>query len=82
VSATTAPEVGQDFGDYRIDAFLGRGAMGVVYRAWQHRMGRPVALKVLPAEPAQDPVFRYRFAREAAALARLDSPHVIQASCG
>jgi hypothetical protein len=78
VSATTSPEAGDDFGDYRIDALLGRGAMGVVYQAWQRRMGRPVALKVLPAELAQDPVYRSRFAREAAALARLDSPHVIQ----
>jgi hypothetical protein len=52
--------------------------MGVVYRAWQSRMNRPVALKVLPQGVAQDPAFRGRFGREAAALAQLDSPHVIQ----
>jgi serine/threonine-protein kinase len=78
LSATPAPQVGGEFGDYRIDALLGRGAMGVVYRAWQRRMNRAVALKVLPADLAQDPTYRARFAREAAALARLDSPHVIQ----
>jgi hypothetical protein len=52
--------------------------MGVVYRAWQSRMNRPVALKVLPHDVAQDPAYRGRFGREAAALAQLDSPHVIQ----
>jgi hypothetical protein len=78
VSGTASPQVGDEFGDYRIDALLGRGAMGVVYRAWQRRMNRAVALKVLPADLAQDPTYRSRFAREAAALARLDSPHVIQ----
>lgn len=52
--------------------------MGVVYRAWQSRMNRPVALKVLPQRVAQDPAYRGRFGREAAALAQLDSPHVIQ----
>ena len=52
--------------------------MGVVYRAWQSRMNRPVALKVLPQAVAQDPAYRGRFGREASALAQLDSPHVTQ----
>ena len=73
-----APQVGSDFGGYRIDAEIGRGGMGVVYRAWQYHVGRPVALKVLPADVAGEPGYRERFAREAGALARLDSPHVIQ----
>jgi hypothetical protein len=73
-----APQVGSDFGGYRIDAEIGRGGMGVVYRAWQHRLGRPVALKVLATDAAAEPGYRDRFGREAAALARLDSPHVIQ----
>ncbi len=72
-----APRVGEDFGGFRIDGIIGRGGMGVVYRAWQHRMRRPVALKVLPPQYAEDPVYRERFGREAAALARLDSPHVV-----
>ena len=78
MSSTMPPKVGSDFGDYRIDAHLGRGAMGVVYRAWQRRMNRAVALKVLPADLAEDPVYRARFVREAGALAQLDSPHVVQ----
>lgn len=77
LSATPSPGTG-DFGEYRIEFELGRGGMGVVYRAWQRRMDRPVALKVLGADVAHDPAYRSRFEREAAALARLDSPHVIQ----
>lgn len=71
------PEIGGEFGGYRVDGLLGRGGMGVVYRAWQHRMGRAVALKVLTPEFAADPGYRDRFAREAEALARLDSPHIV-----
>jgi serine/threonine protein kinase len=78
VPANSSPQVGADFGDYRIDGLLGRGAMGLVYRAWQRRMNRPVALKVLPTDLADDPAYRARFAREIAALTQLDSPHVIQ----
>lgn len=78
ITGTGLPEVGGEFGDYRIDAEIGRGGMGVVYRAWQSRMNRPVALKVLPHGVAQDPAYRARFGREAAALAQLDSPHVTQ----
>jgi 4-hydroxy-4-methyl-2-oxoglutarate aldolase len=69
---------GGEFGGYRIDTEIGRGGMGVVYRAWQHRLNRPVALRVLPLGLAQNPAYRGRFGREAAALAALDSPHVIQ----
>jgi serine/threonine-protein kinase len=77
VSGTSIPPAGE-FGGYRIDSRIGRGGMGVVYRAWQLRLNRPVALKVLPAELADDPLYRTRFGREAAALVQLDSPHVIQ----
>src|SRR6266545_1602133 len=72
-----SPQVGKDFGEFRIDEVLGRGGMGVVFRAWQYRMGRNVALKVLSPQYAADPAYRARFAREAAALARLDSPHIV-----
>ncbi|WP_203336055.1 serine/threonine-protein kinase [Nocardioides limicola] len=72
-----APRVGESFGAYRITRLLGRGGMGVVYAAVQETLGREVALKLLNPGIAHDQVFVDRFAREAAALARLDSTHVI-----
>lgn len=72
------PETGQTFGRYRIVGRLGRGGMGVVFRAEQADLGREVALKVLPPEHAEVDEFRERFKREAAVLASLDSPHITQ----
>ena len=57
---------------------LGRGGMGVVYRARQRDLDREVALKVLLPECTQDPAFAERFEREARVLARLDHPHVVR----
>lgn len=65
-------------GRYRIDGELGRGGMGVVHRAEDTVLGRPVALKLLSTRLSHDAEFRDRFSREAALLARLDSPHVVQ----
>jgi hypothetical protein len=62
---------------YEILGVLGRGGMGLVYRARQSRLDRLVALKVLPAEAAKDPAFAERFTREARALARLNHPHIV-----
>src|SRR5262249_25567354 len=62
---------------YEILEELGRGGMGVVYRARQVKLDRLVALKVLPPETAADPAFTERFTREARALARLNHPHII-----
>ena len=53
----------ETLGNYRIDAEIGRGGMGVVYRASQMETGEIVAIKVLPAEMARDPGFADRFAR-------------------
>jgi hypothetical protein len=68
---------GDVFAGHRITAVAGRGGMGVVYRAVQLDLDRPVALK-LSAEPlARDADFRERFVRESRATAAIDHPNVI-----
>ena len=71
------PQVGDTVGRYRITEVLGHGGMGVVFVAVAPDLARPVALKVLAPQAAVDPGLRDRFAREAATLARLDSPHIV-----
>lgn len=71
------PQVGGTFGRYRIDALLGRGAMGVVYLATDPTIDRRVALKVVAGELGESQDFLTRFEREAEVLAKLASPHVI-----
>ena len=68
------------YGDYRVVRVLGRGGMGVVYEAEQGALGRRVALKVLSAEAAADPVALARLRREALAMGALQHPHVVQVS--
>jgi beta-lactam-binding protein with PASTA domain len=63
---------------YRLREQLGRGGMGVVWRARDERLERDVALKVLHPWVADDEDLRARFEREAAALARLEHPNVIR----
>ena len=63
---------------YRLHEQLGRGGMGVVWRARDERLGRDVALKVLHSWVAEDPELRERFDREASALARLEHPNVVR----
>jgi serine/threonine-protein kinase len=62
---------------YRIEARLGRGGMGEVYRAVQLSLDRRVALKVLPPKLAEDDVFRRRFLRESRIAASIDHPSII-----
>ncbi len=62
---------------HRIERVIGRGGMGVVYRARALGGGRTVALKVIAPRLADDPEFRARFRRESELAASLDAPHVI-----
>jgi serine/threonine-protein kinase len=66
-----------EFAGYRIDSRVGRGGMGVVYRATDLSLDRAVALKVLTEDLAQDPAFRRRFTEESKLAASLDHPNVI-----
>ena len=68
---------GSTVAGYRIEALIGRGGMGAVYRAEEEGLGRKVALKVIAPELAQDERFRERFLRESRIAASLDHPHVI-----
>jgi serine/threonine protein kinase/tetratricopeptide (TPR) repeat protein len=69
-------ERGSRLGPYEIVGPLGAGGMGEVYRARDTRLGRDVAVKVLPAGLSTDPTFRQRFEREARTIAQLQHPHV------
>ena len=68
---------GTNFAGYRIESLVGRGGMGVVYRATDLSLERPVALKLIAPELTQDDHFRSRFLREARLAASLDHPNVI-----
>jgi eukaryotic-like serine/threonine-protein kinase len=69
--------VGHRLGPYEIAAFLGAGGMGEVYRARDTRLGRDVAIKVLPAERVADEGRRRRFVQEARAASALNHPNII-----
>jgi tRNA A-37 threonylcarbamoyl transferase component Bud32 len=68
--------IGRTLSHYRIVEALGAGGMGEVYRARDEKLGRDVALKVLPAESLSDEAARRRFRKEAEALVRLSHPHI------
>src|SRR5829696_5733703 len=68
---------GTTFAGYRLESLVGRGGMGVVYRARDLRLDRPVALKLIAPELAEDEEFRARFLREPRLAASLDHPNVI-----
>jgi serine/threonine protein kinase len=67
---------GARLGPYRIDAEIGAGGMGHVFRATDTRLDRPVAIKVLPQHRWSDPELRMRFEREARALSSLSHPNL------
>jgi serine/threonine protein kinase/DNA-binding beta-propeller fold protein YncE len=69
--------VGSRLAGYRLDEQIGRGGMAVVYRAYDVRLERPVAIKVLSPELARDEAFRQRFIRESRTAAAVDHPNII-----
>jgi TolB-like protein/Tfp pilus assembly protein PilF len=69
--------IGTHLGPYQVVAKLGEGGMGEVYRARDARLQREVALKILPASLAADPVHVERFRREARAIAALTHPNIV-----
>src|SRR5882672_10008215 len=70
-------KTGQSFHGLEILELLGRGGMGVVYKARQPALDRMVALKILPLKLALDPDFQNRFIREAKALGSLSHPNIV-----
>lgn len=82
---TVAPEPtailtpGQELAECRIEARLGQGGMGEVYRGFHTRLHRPVAIKVIAPRWLADPAAGARFAREIEAAGRLDHPHIVRA---
>jgi serine/threonine protein kinase len=71
------PRIGTEFAGYRIEALLGRGGMGVVYRAEHPRLGTRIALKILAPELLEDEAFRERFVRESRVAAAINHPNII-----
>ena len=72
--ATTA---GQKIGTYQVVGQIGAGGMGEVYQAHDARLGRDVAIKVLPPSFSSDPDRLRRFAQEARAAAALNHPNIL-----
>ena len=68
---------GTRFGPYEVVATIGRGGMGEVYRAKDNRLGREIAMKVLPEEFSRDPERLRKFEHEARATAALSHPNVV-----
>src|SRR5215831_15421652 len=67
---------GTRLGPYEVSAPLGAGGMGEVYRARDTRLGRDVAVKVLPQHLSTNPEVRSRFEREARTVSSLNHPHI------
>src|SRR5258707_15622051 len=70
--------VGKTIGSYRIDAFLGQGGVGEVYRATKLGLNLVVVIKALHPALSGDPGARARFEQEGQAIARLDHPNIVR----
>jgi len=68
---------GSTFAGYEVDSVVGAGGIGILYRARQVRLDRPVALKLVEPDVARDPVIRERLRREARMVAALEHPNVV-----
>jgi serine/threonine protein kinase len=77
VNVHTQLEIGSEFLGYRIEELVGRGGMGVVYRAYDLRLKRTVALKLIAPDLALDERFRERFTRESEVAMTLEHPNVV-----
>ncbi len=75
--AKRMPDVGDRLGRYLLTDVLGRGGMGTVFEARDDDLERTVAVKVINAAVAGDDEYRERFRREAVAMSRMSSPHVV-----
>src|SRR5215470_13242036 len=75
-AASVESLIGRQFGSFQITSLLGAGGMGEVYRAHDRKLGRDVAIKILPFEFASDPDRLARFRREARTLASLNHPNI------
>ena len=72
--AVTTPQAIQG---YELEALIGEGAYGAVYRARQQAVDRQVAVKILPPQFLHDPMFRARFEREAQVVASLEHQDIV-----
>ena len=77
MTTSTDPRIGTELLGYRIEALLGRGGMGVVYLAYDPRLKRRVAVKLVAPELSGDEHFRERFLAETEVAASLEHPNVV-----
>ena len=70
--------IGKSLGHFRIVERIGAGGMATVFKAYQPTLDRYVAIKVLPAYHARDPIFVKRFVQEARSVAKLAHPNIVQ----
>ncbi|MEM7384571.1 MAG: serine/threonine-protein kinase [Verrucomicrobiota bacterium] len=76
-SSPSLEDLGAAFPNLEILELIGRGGMGIVYKARQPHLDRLVALKILPPDLSADPGFAERFSQEARTLAKLNHPHIV-----